>query len=107
MDKRQIAGYEIQGVLGEGGMGTVYRAEDPTLQRTAALKVIRAQSMGSQAKERFLREARACSKINHPNIVTVYAAGEEDGHPYIAMEFVEGRTLKDIVAEEAVPWATP
>ncbi|UCH83394.1 MAG: protein kinase [Candidatus Latescibacterota bacterium] len=104
MDKRQIAGLEIRDVLGEGGMGTVYRAEDPTLERAVALKVIRAQSMSTQAKERFLREARACSRINHPNIVTVYAAGEEDGRPYLAMEFVEGRTLKDIIDEGSIAW---
>ncbi len=104
METNQIAGYKIHAVLGEGGMGVVYKAEDPTLDRLVALKVIRAQSMGSQAKERFLREARACSRINHPNIVTVYAAGEQDGRPFLAMEFIEGRTLKDVVADGAVSW---
>ncbi|UCG53326.1 MAG: protein kinase [Candidatus Latescibacterota bacterium] len=104
MDEKSIAGYKIRGVLGEGGMGVVYRAEDATLERTVALKVIRTQNLSDQAKKRFLREARASSRINHPNIVTVYAAGEEGGRPYLAMEFIEGRTLKDIIDEGPIPW---
>ena len=93
MDKGKIAGYEIQAKLGEGGMGVVYRALDATLDRLVAVKVVRAEILGAQGKARFLREARACSHINHPNIVTVYAAGEDEGRPYMAMEYLEGRTL--------------
>lgn len=99
-----IAGYEILGTLGEGGMGIVYRARDATLDREVAVKVIRPSALGAQAKERFIREARACSRINHPNIVTVYAAGEENGTPYIAMELLRGKTLREMLAEGPVPW---
>jgi serine/threonine protein kinase len=98
-----IAGYRIEGRLGEGGMGVVYRARDATLNRLVALKVIR-PSLSDAGKERFLREARACSAINHPNIVTVYAAGEDQGRPFLAMEFLEGRTLRDVIDEGPIPW---
>ncbi len=104
MEKRNIAGYEIQDMIGEGGMGIVYRAWDPTLSRTLAVKVIRRENLGPQGKERFLREARACSSINHSNIVTVYAAGEEDGCLYLAMEFLDGRTLREIIDQGPIPW---
>jgi tetratricopeptide (TPR) repeat protein/predicted Ser/Thr protein kinase len=104
MDKKTIAGYTIEETLGEGGMGVVYRAVDPTLDRRLALKVIRRATLSAAAKERFLREARAASRLNHPNIVTVYAAGEEDGYPYLAMEFVEGRTLRGVIDEGPIPW---
>lgn len=104
MDNEIIAGFKISGVLGEGGMGVVYRAYDETLDRTLALKVIRSTALGPEGNERFLREARACSKINHPNIVTVYAAGEDSGRPYLAMELLEGSTLRDMIASGPVPW---
>lgn len=104
MTDRVIAGYEIEGKLGEGGMGVVYRARDTTLNRLIALKIIRPQSLSAQGKERFLREARACSAINHPNIVTVYAAGEDDGRPFLAMEFLQGRTIRDVIDAGPVPW---
>jgi Tfp pilus assembly protein PilF len=104
MDKKSIAGYDIEGTLGEGGMGVVYRARDATLDRSVAIKVIRAGSLGAQGKERFLREARACSRINHPNIVTVYAAGEDEGRPYLAMELLQGETLRDVIKRGPIPW---
>ncbi len=104
MAKAEIGGYRIDGTLGEGGMGHVYRARDVTLERDIALKVIRADSLTAIGKERFLREARACSRISHPNIITVYAAGEDDGHPYMAMELIAGRTLREIIDEGPVPW---
>jgi Tfp pilus assembly protein PilF/predicted Ser/Thr protein kinase len=104
MDKKTIAGYTIEEALGEGGMGVVYRAVDPTLDRRLAVKVIRRTNLSAAAKERFIREARAASRLNHPHIVTVYAAGEEDGHPYLAMEYVEGPTLRAIIDEGPIPW---
>lgn len=82
----------------------VYLARDSTLDRALAIKVIRQESIDSEGKERFLREARACSRINHPNIVTVYAAGEEDGCPFLAMELLEGQTLREIIDDGPVPW---
>jgi Tfp pilus assembly protein PilF/predicted Ser/Thr protein kinase len=106
MDARRLGGYELRDKLGEGGMGAVYLAHDPTLDRPAAIKVIRAAALTREGKERFLREARACSRINHPNIITVYAAGEENGTPYMAMELVDGRTLRDIMREGPVAWRT-
>jgi serine/threonine-protein kinase len=105
MEKKTIAGYTILETLGEGGMGVVYRAVDPTLDRPLAVKLIRRANLNAAARERFLREAKASSRLNHPNIITVYAAGEEDGHPYLAMEFVEGRTLREIIDEGPIPWA--
>ncbi|MCZ6766829.1 MAG: protein kinase [bacterium] len=107
MDRTEIAGYSIEGVLGEGGMGTVYRARDATLERLLAVKVIRKDGLRGPGKERFLREARACSRINHPNIITVYAAGEEDGHPWMAMELIEGRTVRHVIDNDGtIPWRT-
>ncbi|MCK4236326.1 MAG: protein kinase, partial [Candidatus Krumholzibacteria bacterium] len=104
MDRKKLAGYEILGKLGEGGMGVVYRARDTTLDRLLAIKVIPPERLGPQGKGRFLREARICSRINHPNIVTVYTAGEEDGYPFMAMELLEGQTLREIIDEGPVPW---
>ena len=106
MDGKRLGGYELREVLGEGGMGVVYRAHDPTLDRPAALKVIRAHTLNDEGKHRFLHEARACSRINHPNIITVYAAGEEGGTPYMAMELIDGRTLREVIREGAVEWRT-
>jgi serine/threonine-protein kinase len=104
MDPRRLGGYELREVLGEGGMGTVYRAHDPTLDRPAAIKVIRAKTLSAEGKERFLREARASSKIGHPNIVTIYAAGEENGEPYMAMELIDGKTLRHVIDEGGIDW---
>ena len=101
-----MGGYELGDKLGEGGMGAVYLARDSTLDRSAAIKVIRAESLTKEGKERFLREARACSRISHPNIITVYAAGEENGTPYMAMEYIDGRTLRDVMHDGPVPWRT-
>ena len=86
--------YLIEQVLGEGGMGVVYRARDEKLQRDVALKFLEALPTGTSAShERVLKEARAISALNHPNICTVYEVGEIDSKPYIAMEFIEGRPL--------------
>jgi tetratricopeptide (TPR) repeat protein len=106
MDLKKIAGYEILETLGEGGMGVVYRARDVTLDREIAIKVIRPAVLGAHATERFIREAKACSRIAHPNIVTVYAAGEDEGTPYLAMELLRGETMRAIVEKGPVPWET-
>jgi serine/threonine protein kinase len=103
-DPAKIAGYDIIGTLGEGGMGIVYRARDATLDREVALKVIRPESLSAEARQRFVREAKACSRINHPNIVTVYAAGEDNGMPWFAMELVTGETLRTVSNRGPVPW---
>jgi serine/threonine protein kinase len=92
--------YVLLDVLGEGGMGHVYRAKHRTLGRTVALKVIRKERLGSrQAVQRFEREARAAARLAHPHIVTVYDSGEIDGRYFLAMEYVEGVDLARLVKE--------
>ena len=91
--------YRLLNELGAGGMGVVYRAEDLMLRREVALKVLSpAFSLTTKAVERFLLEARASAALNHPNLCTVYDAGEHDGKPYIAMELLQGRTLRERIA---------
>jgi tetratricopeptide (TPR) repeat protein len=90
--------YRILGKLGRGGMGIVYKAEDSVLDRVVAFKVLpQALKENPQALKNFLREAKHAAQLNHPNIVTVYDAGEQAGLTYIAMEYVDGSTLKEIV----------
>jgi tetratricopeptide (TPR) repeat protein len=92
------ARYVIKSTLGRGGMGIVYKAHDAVLDRPVAFKVLPdALQQNPQALQNFLREAKAAARLNHPNIVTVYDAGEQDGVFYIAMEYVDGNTLKDII----------
>ncbi|MEQ1870253.1 MAG: serine/threonine-protein kinase [Vicinamibacterales bacterium] len=88
-----IGRFRIDAILGSGGMGAVYRGFDPTLQRTVAIKTVRPDIAGPELLERLLREAQACARLRHPNIVTVYEAGEIDGLVYIVMEFLEGNDL--------------
>ncbi len=90
--------YQIVGELGRGGMGIVYKAKDTSLDRLVAYKVLPdALQENPQALKNFLREAQAAAKLNHPGIVTVYDTGAQDGRYYIAMEFVDGTTLKEIL----------
>src|SRR6185295_320936 len=90
-----IAHYRIVEPIGAGGMGIVYKAFDNKLQRVVALKILPAEYVSQQdRRRRFFQEARAASALNHPHILTVYEVGEDDGKPYIAMEFIEGETLR-------------
>ena len=88
----KIGSYEIQAPLGEGGMGAVYQAHDPTLQRTVAIKVLAKQD--EDASARLLQEARAASALNHPHICTIHEVGEHEGQAFIVMEHVEGKPLR-------------
>ena len=101
---RRLAHFLVIDKLGAGGMGEVYRAHDEQLDRDVALKVLPAVSCHDPAaRARLLREARAASKLNHPNICTIHEVGEADGQVYIAMELVEGRSLSSYVAAGPQP----
>ena len=93
--------YVIEGLLGQGGMGEVYRAFDPRLDRRVAIKVLHASHPTGAA--RLVREARAAAALDHPNAVAVFDVGEEAGMPYLAMELVEGRSLRGYVGDRTVP----
>src|SRR5204862_7998204 len=89
-----IAGYRVEERVGRGGMGVAYRAEHPNLRRRAAIKVIAPDLAESEGfRERFTREARIAAALQHPNVVTVYDAGEVDGLLYLAMQYIEGSDL--------------
>ena len=91
--------YRVVERIGSGGMGVLYLARDPTIDRRVAIKVAHVQD--AELRQRFLREARATGRLDHRNIVTIFDVGEHGGEPFIAMEYVPGRTLAEIVRERA------
>ncbi|MCC7325499.1 MAG: protein kinase [Burkholderiales bacterium] len=92
----RLGRYQIREIIGEGAMACVYRAFDPEINRALAIKLLKAQlRLDSEYRGRFLREAKGAGVLSHPNIVTVFDVGEDQGHPYIAMELVEGQTLAE------------
>ena len=95
--------YRITDLLGRGGMGEVYRAEDSRLQRTVALKILSPELATADRAGRFEQEARAASALNHPNILTIYDVGIDGGTPYFAMEWVDGRTLRELLNAGPIP----
>src|SRR5205809_2171759 len=87
--------YEIRSLLGTGGMGEVYLAYDPSLRRQVAIKLLPAEFTQNNVRlQRFEREAYAASSLNHPNILTIYEIGQQDGHHYMATEYIEGESLR-------------
>ncbi len=96
--------YRLESLVGEGGMGSVYKATDTNLDRSVAIKVLHPHAVvNPQRKRRFIQEAKTASALNHPNIVTIHNIGEDSGTLYIAMEFVAGRTLAQLLAQGAIP----
>jgi serine/threonine protein kinase len=98
---QSLGEFEILALLGRGGMGAVYKARQASLDRLVAIKVL-PQEYADDANflERFSREARAAAAINHPNIVQVFSVGQDKGHDFIAMEFVDGESLADVLKRE-------
>src|SRR5215471_10592889 len=100
----RLGPYEVLAPLGAGGMGEVYRARDPRLSREVAVKVLPAELASDASRlKRFEKEARAASALNHPNIVTIYDIGSADSIVFIAMERVDGKTLRELLFGGALP----
>lgn len=100
MTVQMLGRYQIVSQLGRGAMGTVYRAVDPAIERTVAIKTLNPDLPDeniAEVKERFLREAKSAGRLNHPNVVTVYDVGEAGGIAYIAMEYLEGQSLRQML----------
>jgi len=102
---KNLGRYQVSGILGKGAMGTVYRGIDPAINRPVALKTIRLDFVTdpeemAELKERLHREAQAAGKLSHPNIVTIYDVGSEGSLQYIAMEFLEGQTLEEMIKKK-------
>lgn len=103
----RLAHYEIGEPLGEGAMGTVYSAHDTALDRPVAIKVLRPEVAGNGGTvERFVREARAAARVNHPNLTHVYFVGSDDSHHFFAMELLDGRNLEEVVSGGPLELAT-
>ena len=100
----RIGKYDVLDVLGQGGMGVVYRARDPVIGRQVAIKVILDRAMDAPAvRERFYREARSAGALSHENVMTIYDVGEDEGRPYIVMELLDGTDLRHMLARRPLP----
>jgi serine/threonine protein kinase len=103
---RTLLHYNIVEKLGEGGMGVVWKARDTHLDRFVALKVLPPEKVvDSERMRRFVQEAKAASALNHPNIIHIYDIAETDGVPFIAMEYVAGKTLDQLIGRKGMPLA--
>src|SRR5215510_10347758 len=95
---QQVGSYQIQSLLGAGGMGVVYKGQDVRLKRSVAIKVLpRDKVSDPERKRRFVQEAKAASALNHPNIITIYDIGSEGGIDFIVMEYVSGKSLDQLI----------
>ncbi len=100
---KELGHYQITEKLGEGGMGVVYRARDTHLDRFVAIKVLPAEKVADpDRKRRFIQEAKAASALNHPNIVTIHDIDQAEGVDYIAMEYVPGKTLDELIPRKGM-----
>jgi serine/threonine-protein kinase len=99
----RIGPYEVITQIGEGGIGEVYRARDPRLNRFVALKVLRPGALDPESRDRFQREAQAVAALNHPNIVTLYSAEDDAGTTFLTMELVDGRSLAELLPKQGLP----
>src|SRR5580658_4222501 len=102
----RLGPYEILAPIGKGGMGEVYKARDTRLHRDVAIKVLPRSFATEAARERFQREARAASALNHPNICVVHDVGESEGHPYLVMELLDGKTLREHIGGKPLDIST-
>jgi len=103
----KIGRFEVLDTIGEGAMGTVYRARDPLIERTVAIKAVATAELrkeGAEAEARFLREAQSAGRLSHPNIVTIYDVGETEDLAYIAMEYLPGATLREVMDKGPMPF---
>ena len=104
-DPARIGKYEIERVLGKGAMGIVYKATDPHIERSVAIKTVRKDlldaDLAAQFMARFRNEARAAGRLHHPNIIAIYEYGEDDSVAYIAMEYVDGMGLREYLNRNA------
>src|SRR5499433_2814118 len=97
----KIGKYQILERIGRGGMGMIFKAHDPMLDRPVALKVISSDiDVTDELRTRFYREAQACARLSHPNIVTIYDLGEDAGRLYIVMELLDGEELRQLIARQ-------
>lgn len=103
---RKIGGYAIDSMIGRGGMATVFRAYQPQLDRWVAIKILQVKDADNELfLSSFRREAKAIAALRHPNILTVYDYGEEEGTAYIVMEYIAGGTLEDVASKAPIPWS--
>ncbi|EQB64857.1 MAG: hypothetical protein AMDU3_IPLC00004G0435 [Thermoplasmatales archaeon I-plasma] len=93
--------YVVVKKLGEGGKGIVFKCSDEMLNRTVAVKMIKT-SLDEETSSRFKREAQTTARLNHPNIVSVYDIGNVDNHPFLVIEYIDGKSLDDVIKEKSV-----
>jgi len=103
MDTARFGRFDLLQKIGEGGMGVVYKARDSRLDRLVAIKVLpESRAVDADRRARFIKEAKAASALNHPNIVTIHEVGEQDGRTFLVMEFVDGKALNELIPRKGM-----